>query len=149
VEEIIPEPPKIETPPPPVQESVEEIIPEPPKIETPPPPVQESVEEIIPEPLVEETPVIPVEETPKETEALAPPVTPVQPEISQTARELNPRQKELLEKLKTLQKITRKDYAVMFNISVPTAARDLKELVDKKLLLPKGPLGPGRWYELL
>jgi predicted HTH transcriptional regulator len=54
-----------------------------------------------------------------------------------------------LEKLKILKKITRKDYALMFQISVPTAARDLKELADKKLVQPKGPLGPGRWYELI
>ncbi|MFA5363164.1 MAG: DeoR family transcriptional regulator, partial [Candidatus Omnitrophota bacterium] len=79
------------------------------------------------------------------------PETPVQPAAgieNKPGSELNPRQKELLEKLKTLKKITRKDYAQMFNISVPTAARDLKELTDKKLLQPKGPLGPGRWYEI-
>jgi HAE1 family hydrophobic/amphiphilic exporter-1 len=63
--------------------------------------------------------------------------------------ELNLRQKELLEKLKNLKKITRKDYADTFKISIPTAARDLKELVDKKLVKPQGPLGPGRWYELV
>lgn len=62
--------------------------------------------------------------------------------------ELNPRQKELLEKLKTMKKITRKEYAQMFAISVPTAARDLKELTDRNLIRPQGPLGPGRWYEL-
>ncbi|MCU0650692.1 MAG: efflux RND transporter permease subunit [Candidatus Omnitrophica bacterium] len=61
---------------------------------------------------------------------------------------LNPRQAELLEKLKTLERVTRKEYAEMLNISIPTAARDLKELVDKKILVAKGPLGPGRWYEL-
>lgn len=70
------------------------------------------------------------------------------PEIAPEKPELNPRQKELLERLKTLKKITRKDYAQMFNISVPTAARDLKELVDKGLIEGKGPLGPGRWYEI-
>lgn len=63
--------------------------------------------------------------------------------------ELNPRQKELLEKLKEMKKITRKEYAQMFGVSVPTAARDLKELVDKNLVQPHGPLGPGRWYELV
>ena len=62
--------------------------------------------------------------------------------------ELNPRQKEVLEKLKTTKKITRKEYAQIFNISIPTAARDLKELVDKGILIPQGPLGPGRWYEI-
>lgn len=62
--------------------------------------------------------------------------------------ELNPRQKELLEKLKDLKRITRKEYAQLFRISVPTASRDLKELVDKNILKAQGPLGPGRWYEL-
>lgn len=63
-------------------------------------------------------------------------------------KDLNARQKELLEKLKVLKKLSRKEYAQMFNISVPTAARDLKELVDKKLIAAKGPRGKGRWYEL-
>jgi hypothetical protein len=63
--------------------------------------------------------------------------------------ELNSRQSELLEKLKTLKKISRKQYAEMFQISIPTAARDLKELVERKLLKPRGPLGPGRLYELI
>jgi hydrophobic/amphiphilic exporter-1 (mainly G- bacteria), HAE1 family len=61
---------------------------------------------------------------------------------------LNPRQVVLLEKLKTLERITRKEYSDMLNISTPTAARDLKELLDKKILVAKGPLGPGRWYEI-
>jgi HAE1 family hydrophobic/amphiphilic exporter-1 len=80
----------------------------------------------------EETPVIP---------------RPVKSEVS-AVQELNPRQKGLIEKLKIIKKITRKDYAQTFGISIPTAARDLKELVDRKLLTPKGPFGPGRWYEL-
>ena len=79
-------------------------------------------------------------ETPKAQEQQAPQESPL--------AGLNQRQKELLEKLKTLNKITRKEYAQMFKISIPTAARDLKELVDKNLLEPRGPLGPGRWYEL-
>ncbi|MBU3958338.1 MAG: DeoR family transcriptional regulator, partial [Candidatus Omnitrophica bacterium] len=62
---------------------------------------------------------------------------------------LNLRQMEILEKLKVLKKITRKEYAKEFNISTPTAARDLKQLVNKKLLRAQGPLGPGRWYELV
>lgn len=72
----------------------------------------------------------------------------IKPEVQPAKAELNPRQKELLEKLKTLKKITRKDYAQMFGISVPTAARDLKDLQDKGLIKAEGPLGPGRWYEL-
>jgi len=51
--------------------------------------------------------------------------------------------------LKEVKRITRKEYSVSFKISVPTAARDLKELLDKGLLVAKGPLGPGRWYELI
>ncbi len=63
--------------------------------------------------------------------------------------ELNPRQAALIEKLRTIKRITRKEYSEMFAISVPTAARDLKELTDKNILTGKGPLGPGRWYELV
>ena len=63
-------------------------------------------------------------------------------------QELNPRQLALIDKLKTTERITRKEYSDMLNISTPTAARDLKELLDKKILAAKGPLGPGRWYEL-
>jgi len=92
----------------------------------------------------------------KEPETSLPlPIIPVteekKPEAATTQapaeEELNPRQKELLEKLKDLKKITRKEYAQLFKISVPTASRDLKELVDKKMLKAQGPLGPGRWYE--
>jgi predicted HTH transcriptional regulator len=64
------------------------------------------------------------------------------------AQELNPRQRALIDKLKTTERITRKEYSDMLNISTPTAARDLKELLDRKILVAKGPLGPGRWYEL-
>jgi predicted HTH transcriptional regulator len=95
-----------------------------------------------------------IEEEDKPITLLSPKIkTPSSPEVKkeqvEKEFELNPRQKELVEKLKTLKKITRKEYAQMLKISVPTAARDLKELVDNKLLLPKGPLGPGRWYELI
>ncbi|MBN1913089.1 MAG: DeoR family transcriptional regulator, partial [Candidatus Omnitrophica bacterium] len=88
------------------------------------------------------------EQKEKEPPALGEPLTQTD-EKTQEVQELNPRQAELLEKLKTMKKITRKEYSVLFNISVPTAARDLKELVDKNLLQAKGPLGPGRWYELI
>jgi len=60
----------------------------------------------------------------------------------------NRRHEDLLEYLKEIKKITRKEYADKFNISVPTAARDLKELLDRGKIIAKGPLGPGRWYEL-
>lgn len=62
--------------------------------------------------------------------------------------DLNSRQKELLEKLKVLKKISRVEYAKMFQVSIPTAARDLRDLTKNGLIIGKGPLGPGRWYEL-
>ncbi|MBU0759186.1 MAG: efflux RND transporter permease subunit [Candidatus Omnitrophica bacterium] len=61
---------------------------------------------------------------------------------------LNKRQEQFLEHLRVKKKITRKEYSQLFKISVPTAARDLKELVDKNIIIARGPLGPGRWYEL-
>jgi len=61
---------------------------------------------------------------------------------------LNKRQQRLLEHLKEAKGISRKEYAQLFKVSVPTAARDLKELLDKGYLVVHGPLGPGRWYEL-
>ncbi|MFH1854748.1 MAG: efflux RND transporter permease subunit [Candidatus Omnitrophota bacterium] len=60
----------------------------------------------------------------------------------------NKRQEQLIEYLKKVKRITRKEYARQFNVSVPTAARDLKELLDKGILIANGPLGPGRWYGL-
>jgi HAE1 family hydrophobic/amphiphilic exporter-1 len=71
------------------------------------------------------------------------------PEAPRQKSELNVRQQQVLLLLKSLKKISRKDYAQHFGISIPTAARDLKEMVDKNLLIPKGPFGPGRWYELV
>jgi HAE1 family hydrophobic/amphiphilic exporter-1 len=61
---------------------------------------------------------------------------------------LTRRQESLLEHIKKQGRITRKEYADLFKISVPTAARDLKDLLDKGILKADGPLGPGRWYEL-
>lgn len=62
--------------------------------------------------------------------------------------DLNKRQSRAIDYLDENRRITRKDYAILFSVSVPTAARDLKELVDKGLIVAKGPLGPGRYYEL-
>ncbi|MBU4312593.1 MAG: efflux RND transporter permease subunit [Candidatus Omnitrophica bacterium] len=73
-----------------------------------------------------------------------PPAVPEKPVVSK----LNSRQEQLLEHLKKTGKITRKEYAELFKVSVPTAARDLKEMLDKGFLTAHGPLGPGRWYEL-
>nr|MBU1328651.1 efflux RND transporter permease subunit [Candidatus Omnitrophota bacterium] len=62
--------------------------------------------------------------------------------------QLTKRQIQLLEYIKTSGRITRKEYADLFKISIPTAARDLRHLMDKGFLKAEGPLGPGRWYEL-
>ncbi len=94
--------------------------------------------------------IFPEAQAPQPSIESEPPPTDTSNEDNLTQRppQLNERQLELLEKLKSIKSITRKDYAEMFGISVPTAARDLKELVDKNILRPRGPLGPGRRYEL-
>ncbi|MCM8773542.1 MAG: efflux RND transporter permease subunit, partial [Candidatus Omnitrophica bacterium] len=58
------------------------------------------------------------------------------------------RQKELLNYLKEHHQITRVEYAKIFNVSIPTAARDLKKLINLGLIEAKGPSGPGRIYVL-
>lgn len=58
------------------------------------------------------------------------------------------RQEEALAYIRQAGRLTRKEYAEHFQVSIPTAARDLKELVKKGYLKGMGPLGPGRWYEL-
>ncbi|OIO38537.1 MAG: hypothetical protein AUJ75_02625 [Candidatus Omnitrophica bacterium CG1_02_49_10] len=62
--------------------------------------------------------------------------------------ELSDRQIDLLDYIRKNVRVSRKDYADKFGISVPTAARDLKELQGKGLISGKGPFGPGRYYEL-
>lgn len=78
-----------------------------------------------------------------------PPQLPAPPEPQRPAAPppLNPRQEKLLEHLKIHGRITRKQYVDLTGASVPTAARDLKELVDRGLIRGVGPLGPGRYYE--
>jgi len=61
---------------------------------------------------------------------------------------LNPRQEKLLQYLKKRGQITRKEYVELTGASVPTAARDLKELVDRGLIKGIGPLAKGRYYVL-
>ncbi|MDP8233474.1 MAG: efflux RND transporter permease subunit [Candidatus Saelkia tenebricola] len=61
--------------------------------------------------------------------------------------ELNKRQKEVLLYIKQHGRIMRRQCQDIFKISVATAARDLKDLVDKEIIIAKGPNGPGRWYE--
>jgi hydrophobic/amphiphilic exporter-1 (mainly G- bacteria), HAE1 family len=58
------------------------------------------------------------------------------------------RQKELIDYLKNNNQITRKEYADKFNISVPTAARDLKNLLKAGIIISKGPAAVGRYYVL-
>ncbi|MFH1478652.1 MAG: efflux RND transporter permease subunit [Candidatus Omnitrophota bacterium] len=103
------------------------------------PPREEKIDEPIEEregPMQEEGPVIGDAKVPKEII------------VKEGSFQLNRRQKKLLEHLKTVDHITRKEYAVLFNISIATAARDLKELLENGSLTASGPLGPGRWYEL-
>jgi len=76
---------------------------------------------------------------------LSPPVQPTKPDTSG----LTERQRKLIDYLTENKKITRKQYATLFGVSVPTAARDLKELVDKGLIRGVGPLARGRYYELV
>lgn len=63
-------------------------------------------------------------------------------------QKLNLRHEKLIEYLKKNKKITRSEYAKIFNISVSTAARDLKFLSQLGIIEGKGPLGPGRYYVL-
>lgn len=141
-------PPKVEPPKPKPEPKPPKPAPEPPiELPRPPepkePPRPEEKEEkpkekpiILPSPEPElELPKPPLE---------AEPATPAE----EPAPELNRRQRELLNYLRENKRITRKEYSQIFKISVPTAARDLKELLDRGLVVAHGPLGPGRWYEL-
>jgi hydrophobic/amphiphilic exporter-1 (mainly G- bacteria), HAE1 family len=58
------------------------------------------------------------------------------------------RHKELIDLLKVNKRITRKEYADKFNISIPTAARDLKQLAKAGIITAKGPAAVGRYYTL-
>lgn len=62
--------------------------------------------------------------------------------------DINARQEKLIEYLKLHPHITRVEYAKLFDISVPTAARDLKYLLKINIIEVRGPLGPGRIYRL-
>ncbi|MFH1407083.1 MAG: efflux RND transporter permease subunit [Candidatus Omnitrophota bacterium] len=88
----------------------------------------------------------PILQTPKEYIKELPPITqePIEPQQSA----LNPRQASALDYLRASKRITRKDYSKEFDCSIATAARDLKDLQDKGLIIGKGPLGIGRYYKL-
>jgi ATP-dependent DNA helicase RecG len=62
---------------------------------------------------------------------------------------LNERQKKAIEYLKIKGKITRKEYIEIANTTRTTAIRDLNEMVNKDILIIKGPkTGRGRFYIL-
>jgi ribosomal protein S25 len=62
--------------------------------------------------------------------------------------DISERHKELIDYLKEHKRITRKGYADKFNISIPTAARDLRQLVKSGIITAKGPAAVGRYYVL-
>ncbi len=63
-------------------------------------------------------------------------------------QDINSRQRKAIAYILENNKLTRKQYTQLFKVSIATAARDLKELLDRKLVCAEGPLGPGRWYEI-
>jgi len=60
----------------------------------------------------------------------------------------NERQKALIAYLKKNGRISRKEYSDKFNISIPTAARDLKHLLKSGVITFRGPAAVGRYYIL-
>jgi len=155
--EVPPAPPAIQMPPPEPELPAEEP-PELPAIQMPAP--EEDLQEPgLPEEELPESPIIqipmpeedefePEEEQPEQE----PPqeVPPTEPQVPKADTEgLNERQRKLLDYLLSNKRITRKEYVEIFATSVPTAARDLKELVDKGLIRGMGPKARGRYYELV
>jgi ATP-dependent DNA helicase RecG len=61
---------------------------------------------------------------------------------------LNDRQIKAVLILKEKGKITNSDYQTLNEVSRETATRDLKELIDKKLISPSGQKGAGAFYTL-
>jgi predicted HTH transcriptional regulator len=61
--------------------------------------------------------------------------------------ELNERQIQILEYLQINQKVTRRKYAKIMDVSFMTAYRDLNELLDKGYIKQKG-VGRGTFYVL-
>jgi HAE1 family hydrophobic/amphiphilic exporter-1 len=108
-----------------------------------------AIEEVKP-PVAPEVPPAVVEVVPEVPQAPPPPV-PVKEEKPPADMDagLNERQKKFLEALKASVQLTRKDYAQLYNVSIPTAARDVKVLLERGFIRARGPSGPGRWYELV
>ena len=128
---------------------------EPPEPEEPPtqpeaPPEPEPKEELPPQP--EPEPEQPPEPEEPPTQPEAPPhVEQIPDEFhlpEKIKSSLRPRHLQLLTYLREHKTISRVDYAHLCNISVPTAARDLKKLTKLGLIKAEGPLGPGRIYML-
>jgi len=84
----------------------------------------------------------------EEEERVKPPVPEVGEKLSEGFSELNERQKEILRYIEEHGRITRRQCLNIFKISIATAARDLKSLADKGIIIAQGPHGPGRWYKL-
>ncbi len=61
---------------------------------------------------------------------------------------LNERQKKAVKYIKEKGKITNKEYQEINNVSKPTVTRELKGLVDKKVLVRYGETGKGTYYTL-
>ena len=168
------EPPKEEIAEPPKEVKVKVEAEQEKKVEEPAPPAAEKVEvkveveEEKPAPveegkelrIIEEHPLVEKKEDSviapaPEGEKIAPLIEPVEPAAvppkppqESPQPELNPRQKKAVEYLKVKGRITRKEYSELFVCSIPTAARDLKELLDLGVIVGKGPFAIGRYYEL-
>jgi hydrophobic/amphiphilic exporter-1 (mainly G- bacteria), HAE1 family len=88
----------------------------------------------------------------EEDENKPPIILPYEPEKSNKEtmdiESFSERQKSLIEYLRQNKKITRKEYADRFNVSIPTASRDLKDLLKAGIIVPKGPAAVGRYYVL-
>ncbi len=103
------------------------------------------------EPLGQQAPPEPVlspapEPLPAVPELPAPP--PVSKPSPPPELNLNPRQQKLMKYLKERGRITRQEFVKITKASVPTAARDLKDLVDRGLIKGVGPFAKGRYYVL-
>lgn len=61
---------------------------------------------------------------------------------------LNERQKKAVKYIKEKGKITNKEYQEINNVSKPTVTRELRGLVDKKVLVRYGETGKGTYYTL-
>ncbi|MFH1867531.1 MAG: efflux RND transporter permease subunit [Candidatus Omnitrophota bacterium] len=104
-----------------------------------------------PEEKLEKAPAAPREEVKDESAEKRPPIADVPGKGNISVElwdSLAGRQQDLIRYVRENRKITRAEYSKKFNISVPTAARDLKLLSDSGILTAKGPAAVGRYYVL-